>query len=56
MQYYRMFDCALGAFARGGLDNTMLRDSDARLKSRAVSTSPSLPGSTRQSILSERLL
>jgi beta-N-acetylhexosaminidase len=35
MQYYRMFDCALGAFARGGLDSTMLRDSDARLKSRA---------------------
>jgi beta-N-acetylhexosaminidase len=35
MQYYRMFDCGLGAFARGGLDGTMLRDSDARLKSRA---------------------
>jgi beta-N-acetylhexosaminidase len=37
MQYYRMFDCALGAFARGGLDGTMLRDSDTRLKSRPVS-------------------
>jgi beta-N-acetylhexosaminidase len=36
-QYYRMFDCALGAFARGGLDSKMLRDSDARLKSRAQS-------------------
>jgi beta-N-acetylhexosaminidase len=35
-QYYRMFDCALGAFARGGLDRKMLRDSDARLKSRAL--------------------
>jgi beta-N-acetylhexosaminidase len=35
MQYYRMFDCALGAFARGGLDSKMLRNSDARLKSRA---------------------
>jgi beta-N-acetylhexosaminidase len=34
MQYYRMFDCALGAFARGELDGTMLRDSDGRLKSR----------------------
>jgi len=28
MQYYRMFDCALGAFARGELDGKMLRDSD----------------------------
>jgi beta-N-acetylhexosaminidase len=37
MQYYRMFDCARGAFARGGLDGRMLRDSDARLKSRALS-------------------
>jgi len=35
MQYYRMFDCARGAFARGELDGTMLRDSDARLKARA---------------------
>ena len=34
-QYYRMFDCALAAFARGGLDSTMLQKSDARLKSRA---------------------
>jgi beta-N-acetylhexosaminidase len=55
-QYYRMFDCARGAFARGELDGRMMRDSDARLKSRAVSTHPSLPGSTRQSILFERLL
>jgi len=30
MQYYRMFDCALGAFARGELDGKMLRDRDAR--------------------------
>ncbi len=37
MQYYRMFDCARAAFARGDLDGRMLRDSDARLKSRAVS-------------------
>ena len=42
MQYYRMFDCARSAFARGGLDSKMLRASDARLKARAVSTSPSL--------------
>jgi beta-N-acetylhexosaminidase len=53
MQYYRMFDCALDASARGGLDIKMLRDSDARLKSRAVSTPPSLPGLTRQSSSSE---
>ena len=33
-QYYRMFDCARNAFARGDLDGNMLRDSDARLKSR----------------------
>jgi beta-N-acetylhexosaminidase len=33
-QYYRMFDCALGAFAYGGLDGKMLKQSDARLKSR----------------------
>jgi beta-N-acetylhexosaminidase len=37
MQYYRMFGCALDAFTRGGLDGTMLRDSDTRLKSRPVS-------------------
>jgi beta-N-acetylhexosaminidase len=34
-QYYRMFDCALGAFAHDRLDSAMLRDSAARLKSRA---------------------
>ncbi len=34
-QYYRMFDCARSASARGELDSKMLRDSDARLKSRA---------------------
>jgi beta-N-acetylhexosaminidase len=34
-QVYRMLDCALGAFARSALDSRMLRDSDARLKSRA---------------------
>jgi beta-N-acetylhexosaminidase len=34
-QYYRMFDCTRSAFARGELDGKMLRDSDARLKSRA---------------------
>ena len=35
MQYYRMFDCALGAFAHGRLDGKMLKSSDLRLKSRA---------------------
>ena len=54
MQYYRMFDCALGAFAHGKLDSAMLKHSDARLKPRAVATPPSLPGLTRQSILFER--
>jgi beta-N-acetylhexosaminidase len=56
MQYYRMFDCARSAFARGELDGTMLRASDARLKARPVSSPPSLPGLTRQSILFERVL
>jgi beta-N-acetylhexosaminidase len=36
-QYYRMFDCALGAFARGELDGEILKNSDARLKSRTLS-------------------
>jgi beta-N-acetylhexosaminidase len=35
MQYYRMFDCALGAFAHGRLDGEMLKNSEARLKSHA---------------------
>jgi beta-N-acetylhexosaminidase len=56
MQYYRMFDCALDAFAHGRLDSAMLQQSGARLKSGAVSKIPSLPGLTRQSILFERVL
>ena len=34
LQYYRVFDCALGASARGELDGLSLQKSDARLKSR----------------------
>jgi beta-N-acetylhexosaminidase len=37
IQYYRAFDCALAAFSQGQLNSSMLRKSDARLKSRAPS-------------------
>uniref|UniRef100_A0ABS3MCL5 beta-N-acetylhexosaminidase n=1 Tax=Bradyrhizobium quebecense TaxID=2748629 RepID=A0ABS3MCL5_9BRAD len=32
LQFYRLFDCATDAAARGGLDTTMLHDSETRLR------------------------
>ena len=37
MQYYRMFHCVRSAFCCVELDGKMLRESDARLKLRALS-------------------